>query len=135
MDQELKNKIDSIVNSTKKKDPLEVKELLLDKHPFITFEKIKSFLHDKKSSEQLYSELKKELPEFFIIIYKEYPIKCGWSKDLDENEGRYYCKALDEYFILSKNKIHYTLVNQNPKFQETIQQHILTIEENCLKNS
>lgn len=134
MDQNLKNKIDAILNSGEKKSPDEIKAMLLEKQPFVSLDKIISLVRDKKIALQMYEEIKKILPEFYVIIYKSYPIKCGWSSELELDETRYYCKALDEYFILSKNKIHFTLINENPKFQETVKQHILSIEENCLRN-
>jgi uncharacterized Zn-finger protein len=135
MDQDLKAKIDAILNSKEKKSPEEHIATLLNNQSFITLEKIKSLIHDKKRSVELYEQLKQQIKEFYIITYKDYPIQCGWSDNLELNETRYYCKALDEYFLLSKNKIHYSLVNNNPKFSEIIKKNLELIEAECLKNS
>lgn len=128
MDSDLKAKLDAILNKGTKPTKESVKADLIKNQPFITFEQIKDKLHDKKLSEEVYEELKADMPEFYLIVYQGHPIECGWTEELTDLDQPYYCKALEKQFLLSKNKINFSLINKQEKFQEFIKENLMKLK-------
>lgn len=126
---DLKKSLENSISHLLQKKEIDVSKMksLIEKSPFISLDLIKEKIKDKKLAEQLYEDYKKVLPEFYIIVHKDTPIQCGWAKDLDREQSHYYSKKLNQSFLLSKNKLFFSLVNRTKNNEEIVDRQLIAL--------
>lgn len=126
---DLKSQLEKSIQHLVPKKEINLNEIkaMIEQAPFISLDLIKEKIKDRQKAEALYEEYKKVLPEFYVIVYKDVPIQCGWAEQLDREQQNYFSKIHNKSFMLSKNKIFFSLVNRTKMNEEVVDRQLMAL--------